>query len=202
MFQVFLESILFLKSENFKNSFLPCFGDSVVGKSSRRPQSPVRGSILATCSRVEGPVARVTQRFSQLSSRLSREQTFQSRKTLRNFFQNFVFECFGGLTWRLVGDSFKSRKSRVLQNELIFNIFLKNGFSFAYLALCVCSFSDLTFTYASSLWESSNSFNNLLPFNLSSRKGMGFVIYSLFCLFLMFLCSPWYSYFSYLCLIT
>ena len=41
---------------------------------------------LATCSRVEGPVTRGTQRFSQLSSRLSREWNFQSRKTLRNFY--------------------------------------------------------------------------------------------------------------------
>ena len=30
---MFLESILFLKSVNFKNSFLPCFGDSVAGLS-------------------------------------------------------------------------------------------------------------------------------------------------------------------------
>ena len=41
---------------------------------------------LATCSRMEGPVARGTQRFLRLSSRLSREWNFQSRKTLRNFF--------------------------------------------------------------------------------------------------------------------
>ena len=49
-----------LKFENFKNSVLPCFGDSVAGYSSRKPQSRFRGSFLATCLRVEGPVARVT----------------------------------------------------------------------------------------------------------------------------------------------
>ena len=32
---MFLESILFKNSENFKNPFLPCFSDSVAGKSSR-----------------------------------------------------------------------------------------------------------------------------------------------------------------------
>ena len=69
---MFLESILLEKSENFKNPFLPGFGDSVAGKLSCEPQSRVRGSFLATCSRVEGPIARVTQRFSRLSSRLSR----------------------------------------------------------------------------------------------------------------------------------
>ena len=125
MFQVFQESILFLKSENFKNSFLPCFGDSVVGKSSHRPQLRICGSILATCSRVEGLVARVAQRFSQLSLRLPHGQTFQSRKTLRKVFQNFVFECFGGLTWRLVGDSLQLRKTRVWQKQgLFFKSFL------------------------------------------------------------------------------
>ena len=53
-----------LKIWKFQKSFLPCFGDSVAGKSSHRPQSRVRGSFLATFSRVKGPVARVTQRFS------------------------------------------------------------------------------------------------------------------------------------------
>lgn len=56
-----------------KKIVLPCFGDSVAGKSSRMPQSRARGSILATCSRVKGPIARGTQRFSRLSSRLPRE---------------------------------------------------------------------------------------------------------------------------------
>ena len=50
-----------LKFENFKNSVLPCFGDSVAGKLSREPQSHAGRSFLATCSRVEGPIARVTQ---------------------------------------------------------------------------------------------------------------------------------------------
>lgn len=69
---MFLESILVEKSENFKNTVLPCFGGSVAGVSSREPQSHLRWSFLATCSRVEGPVARFTQRFSRLSSRLTR----------------------------------------------------------------------------------------------------------------------------------
>ena len=69
---MFLESILFEKSENFKNPVLPCFGGSVAGMSSREPQSRLRGSFFATCSRVEGPVARVTQKFARLSSRLTR----------------------------------------------------------------------------------------------------------------------------------
>ena len=57
---MFLESILFEKSENFKNPVLPCFDGSVAVKSSRKPQPRLRGSFLVTCSRVEDPVARVT----------------------------------------------------------------------------------------------------------------------------------------------
>ena len=80
---------------------LPCFGDLVAGHSSRMPQSRARRSVLATCSWVEGPVARDTQKFSQLSSRLSREWDFQLRKILRNFFKTFGLTCFGGWNWRL-----------------------------------------------------------------------------------------------------
>ena len=36
---------------------LPCFGDSVAGQTSRMPQLQTRGSVLVTCSRVEGPLA-------------------------------------------------------------------------------------------------------------------------------------------------
>ena len=39
---------------------------------------------------MEGQVARGTQRFLWLSLRLSREWNFQSRKTLRKFFQSFL----------------------------------------------------------------------------------------------------------------
>ena len=45
---------------------------------------------LATCSWVEGLVARGTQRFSWLNSRLFHEWNFQLRKTLRNFFKSFL----------------------------------------------------------------------------------------------------------------
>ena len=70
-----------------------------------------------TCSRVEGPVTRGTQRFSWPSSRLSHEWNFQSRKTLRNFFKSFHFKCFGGWTWQLIRNLIQSRKSRVLHIE-------------------------------------------------------------------------------------
>ena len=43
---MFLESILFEKSENFKNPILPCFGGSVAGLSSRVPQS--RASVASS----------------------------------------------------------------------------------------------------------------------------------------------------------
>ena len=65
-FLVFLESILFLqKLKKISKIVLPCFGDSVAGHPSRMLQPRARVLILATCSRVKGPVARGTQRFSR-----------------------------------------------------------------------------------------------------------------------------------------
>ena len=56
---------------------------------------------LATSSRVEALVASFTQNVWRLPSRLTREWTFQSRKTLRQNFQNFshgfLAACFGNL---------------------------------------------------------------------------------------------------------
>ena len=70
---MFLESILFLQKLKISKTVLPYFGDLVAGPPSRMPQSQARGSVLATCLRVESPTTRGTQRFLQLSSRLPRE---------------------------------------------------------------------------------------------------------------------------------
>ena len=117
---VFGKYFVLQKNWKFQKTFLPCFGDSVTGKSSRMAQSQARGSVLETCSRVEGPVARGTQRFSQLSSRLPREWDYQSRKPLRKFFKTFGLKCFGGWCWWLPGDLPQSQKMRVLHNKSSF----------------------------------------------------------------------------------
>ena len=154
---MFLESILFLKTENFKNHFCP---------------------VLATQSQVS-QVAYHSRELAGHFWRLVHEWKVQSRGVHRDFRGSvrgslasktsscekhlakfFIFLIWSVLVGKL-GDSlatYLSRenrvfcKMRVLQNELIFNIFLKKGFSFACLALCVCSLSSLTFTYSTSLW--------------------------------------------------
>ena len=55
------------------------------------------------------------QKFSRLPSRLTREWTFQSWKTLRNLFKNFVSKVFGDLSWQLVRNLVQSWKMRVLR---------------------------------------------------------------------------------------
>lgn len=71
---MFLESTLFLqKTKKFQKTVLPYFGDSVAGHPSRMLQPRARVLILVTCSRVKGPIARGTQRFSRLNSQLPRE---------------------------------------------------------------------------------------------------------------------------------
>ena len=93
---VFGKYFVLLKTENFK-TVLPCFGDSVMGQTSRMPQSWALGSVLATCLRVKGSIIRGTQRFLRLSSWLPCKWDFQSRKTLSKIFQNFLLEVF----WRV-----------------------------------------------------------------------------------------------------
>ena len=70
---VFGKYFVFTKTEKFQKPGLPCFGDSIADHPSRMLQPRAHELFLATCSWVKGPVARGTQRFSWLSSRLSRE---------------------------------------------------------------------------------------------------------------------------------
>ena len=69
---IFGKYFVFTKTEKFQKTVLPCFSDSVAGHPSRMLQPWARVLILATCSQVKGPVARGTQRFSWLNSRLPR----------------------------------------------------------------------------------------------------------------------------------
>ena len=114
-FRCFWKVFCFYQNWKFSKTVLPYFGDSVAGHPSCMPQSRARKSVLVTCSLVRGLVARGTQRFSRLSSRLPREWDFQSRKTLSKFFQIFWLEVFWWVSWRLTGDLYQSRKMRVLR---------------------------------------------------------------------------------------
>ena len=72
-------------------------------------------------------------------------------KHLEKFFQIFVLECFGGLIWRLFGDSFQLRKSRVLdiQGQFLNFLFLPRSF-------CDCSLSfssALTHSHRASIFD-------------------------------------------------
>ena len=119
-FRCFWKVFCFYKTWKISKTVLPYFGDSVAGHPSREIQPRARVLILATCSWVKGPVTRVTQRFSRLSSWLPCESNFQSRKTLSKFFQIFRLEVFWGVTlatyWRLVSVA----KTRVLHFKVSF----------------------------------------------------------------------------------
>ena len=119
-----MESISVLKNLKISKTVQPCFGNLPYGSSQSRDYSegfrdslvghcPSREKdleffqksgfldfswlMLATCSQVEASVARVTRKVWRLSSRLTRRWTFQSRKTLRQIFPNFVTRVFGDL---------------------------------------------------------------------------------------------------------
>ena len=74
-----------LKNWKFQKSFFPCFGDSFAGKSSRMPQSRVRGSILATCSRLEGLPTRESWAEPQKSLCNPCDWTFHSRTSRQHW---------------------------------------------------------------------------------------------------------------------
>ena len=62
-FRCFWNVLCFYKNWKISKTVLPYFGDSVVGHPSRMLQTRARVLILATCSRVKGPVTKGTQRF-------------------------------------------------------------------------------------------------------------------------------------------
>ena len=108
-FRCFWKVFCFYKNWKISKTMLPCFSDSVAGHPSCMLQPRARGLVLATYSLVKGPVARGTQRFSQLKSRLPREWDFQSRKTLSKFFQISRLQVF----WRVTLATCVSREKRV-----------------------------------------------------------------------------------------
>ena len=105
-FRCFWKVFCFYKNWKISKIVLPCFSDLVAVHPSRMLQPWTHRLVLATCSRVKGPVTKVTQRFSRLSSQLPCEWDFQLRKTLSKFSQIFRLEVFWRVTiatyWRLV----------------------------------------------------------------------------------------------------
>ena len=69
-FWCFWKVFYFYKNWKISKTVLPYFGDLVAGHPSHEIQPWAHVLILATCSRVKGPIVRVTQRFSRLNSRL------------------------------------------------------------------------------------------------------------------------------------
>ena len=106
-FSYFWEVFCFYKNWKISKTVLPCFDDLVAGQTSRMSQSSSRRSVLETCSRVEGPVARGTQRFSQLSSQLPRE------KHLANFSKLLAWSVLAGETGDFLA-TYLSREKRVI----------------------------------------------------------------------------------------
>ena len=144
---------------------LPCFGNSVVGHPSRMLQPRDRVLILATCSRVKGPIAKGTQRFS----RLPHGYTFQSWKTPRKFFHNFDFECFGGLPWRLVS---VTKNACFAFQRLFFKIFLVFPSTFCDYSLSSPFLSQLKLIQTLHVTLYKLHFCTFSPSNLQ-EKGMG-----------------------------
>ena len=134
---------VFCFCKNFKNSvalfwrlgcgsiksraYIEVFGNSLVGQRPSYEKDLEKFSKILSVSSSHDSVGNlfasgssscdVIQKFLRPPSRLPHGCAFQSQKTLRKFFKNFVSKVFGGLTWRLVRDLILSQKTHVLRSK-------------------------------------------------------------------------------------
>ena len=136
---------------------------------------------LATGLQVEAPVASLL-RMLRLPLRLTRNWTFQSRKTLKQIFQNLWHGILA--TW--LGDMFATHSSRekcvFCANRVIFKTVFKN-YSVS-LASCACSLSCLPLPLPKSQFSLTKPPFSSSILHQSSRKGMGFLLFSKYFMFL------------------
>ena len=141
------------------------FGDLFASRrSSREGYIEIFVAQLVTPSRVRLPVAKNTYQI----------------------FQNFWLEVFSQVKlatfWRLTSIV---KIVRFAKRSFFFNTVLKKGLHFYFLHPVNVHFWS-HFQYSTPPWSTPNSSTILSPFSQSSRKGLGFVLYSLFfhCYFL------------------
>ena len=111
---------------------------------------------------------------------ISREWNFQSRKTLRKFFQKFSSKCSGGYPWRLERNLFQSRKSRVLHKMgqfLNFSVFPQTFLTVHLLPYLKHSQTHCLTLKQTSIFESFHS-------QIFKEKGMSFYFLTLFYIFI------------------
>ena len=211
---MFLESILFLqKSQNFQKqccpilatwlrvslvaclqswAYLENFRDSLANQSPSRKKYLENFSksgflgfsrlILATCSWMEALVARVTQKFSRLPLRLPHEWNFQSWKTLRQNFQNFVLGVSRLVLATCLWLGLITKIVCFAQWGPFLGLASKN-FHFSLASLDYSS-SYLPFPLSKPSCSHTKSPYSPSPLHQSSRKGMGFVSFSIYFTFL------------------
>ena len=148
---------------------LPYFGDSIAGQTSRMPQSRARGSVLATCSRVEGPREGYIEIFAAHLVTPSRVRLSVAKNT-QQIFQNFRLEVFWQVklvtVWRLTS---VTKISWFAKRSSFSTLFSKRVLIF-FLASCDSSFFGLTFNISTLPWSIPKSSAIFSPFSQSSGK--------------------------------
>ena len=198
----------------FSKIILPCSGDLVAGQSScmslvaslyNRFSWLIGGSLsqlrnilrnffknfgflgfswlrLSTCSRVKAPIAKVTQNFSRLPLRLLYGWNFQSWKTLRQNLQNFVLGVSRLVLATCPWLGLITKIVCFAQWGPFLGLASKN-FHFS-LASRDYSSSYLPFPLSKPSCSHTKSPYSPSPLHQSSRKGMGFVSFSIYFTFL------------------
>ena len=111
-FRCFWNVLCFYKNWKISKTVLPYFGDSVVGHPSRMLQTRAHVLILATCSRVKGPVTKGTQRFLDSAHDFLVGRPSSHEKHLEIFFTILTLSLLAACLSNLLATCF-SREKRV-----------------------------------------------------------------------------------------
>ena len=137
--------------------------------------------MLATCVRVEAPVARVTQKVLRLPVRLTRGWNFQSRKTLRQFFFFFKILSYAFLA-TCFGDLFATQSSCKKLVFFTMRVLFRSSFKTFHFSFTSPNYSSscLSFPLSKSPCSLTNSPYSSSLLHQSSRKGMDSFSFSLY----------------------
>ena len=148
------------------------------------PQLRARGSVLATCSWVRGPVVRGTQRFLWLSSQLPHEwnslasETSSREKHLANFSNLLAWSVLAGDPGNWLATCISREKHVFCVSKTIFKTFSVFPSNF-----CDCSLSSpfLSLKHSVSHFKNHSFLHHF--FSNPQEKGMGFLYHTSFFMF-------------------
>ena len=179
---MFLESILFLKNWKFQKTVLPCFGDSVAGKSSRLPQCELTSQFWQLVRKWKVQSQWVHRDFCSSTRDSLASETSNREKHLEIFSKLLAWSVLAGVSGDYLATYLSREKCVFCTVRAIFKIFFSfpSNFFWLFIFSFVCNFPNTPCNPLRSPL--------LLLFNSkSSRKRYGFSFsHSVFLVFVLF----------------